>query len=149
MDDGLDYEVSTKVRFLLNYDGAEEFNTLLLPDVQEAFVNHVKEVYERNDTLREYISGDLNFRFDGRRVDLEYVFSCCDENEAEAESFSEYCVREVQRDLEEVGCRLTHIACSADEADMAWLEELEDAIFGPRGAADDEHLQPEFGGMIM
>lgn len=81
MDDGLDYEVSTKVRFLLNYDGAEEFNTLLLPDVQEAFVNHVKEVYERNDTLREYISGDLNFRFDGRRVDLEYVFSCCDENE--------------------------------------------------------------------
>lgn len=38
MDDGLDYEVSTKVRFLLNYDGAEEFNTLLLPDVQEAFV---------------------------------------------------------------------------------------------------------------
>ena len=46
---------------------------LLLPDVQKQFVQHVKEVYEKDNTLGSgYVSSDLNFRFDGRMVHLEY-----------------------------------------------------------------------------
>ena len=102
MDDGMDYDVQTKVRFRLDFDGSGEFNTLLLPDVQKQFVQHVKEVYQRDDTLGNgYISSDLNFQFDGRTVRLEYTFTCHDENKAEAESFSAYCVRCVQKELDE------------------------------------------------
>ena len=80
MDDGMDYNVQTKVKFRLDFDGSGEFNTLLLPDVQKQFVQHVKEVYEQDDTLGNgYVSSDLNFRFDGRMVQLEYTFSCHDE----------------------------------------------------------------------
>ena len=102
MDDGMDYDVQTKVRFRLDFDGSGEFNMLLLPDVQKQFVQHVKEVYEQDNTLGSgYISSDLNFQFDGRTVRLEYTFTCHDENKAEAESFSAYCVRCVQKELEE------------------------------------------------
>ena len=87
MDDGMDYDVQTKVSFRLDFDGSGEFNMLLLPDVQKLFVQHVKEVYEKDNTLGSgYVSSDLNFRFDGRMVHLEYTFHCHDENEAEAVS---------------------------------------------------------------
>lgn len=139
MDDGMDYEVQTKVTFRLDFGGSGEFNTLLLPDIQKQFVQHVKEVYERDDTLgNSFISSDLNFHFDGRNVQLEYTFSCCDENEAEAESFSAYCVRCVQKKLEAFGCKVKKIDCKAEEVDMAWLDQLEDAIFGPRDSAQKQ-----------
>ncbi len=136
MDDGMDYEVQTKVTFRLDFDGSGEFNTLLLPDIQKQFVQHVKEVYQQDDTLGSgYISSDLNFRFDDRKVQLEYTFSCHDENEAEAESFSKYCVQCVKEELEFFGCKIRKIDCKAEEADMSWLDALEDQIFGPREAA--------------
>ncbi len=135
MDDGLDYEVHTKIRFWLDFTGDGEFNSLLLPDVQQSFVSHVKELYEQDAVLGSYISSDLHFHFDGRWVDLEYTFSCHDENEAEAESFSEYSVRQIQEGLEKFGCKLTRVTCSAEEADMTWYEQLEDAIFGTREAS--------------
>ena len=98
VDDGMDYDVQTKVSFRLDFDGSGEFNMLLLPDIQKQFVQHVKKVYEKDDTLGSgYVSSDLNFHFDGRMVQLEYTFSCHDENKAEAESFSDYCVRGVQK----------------------------------------------------
>ncbi len=75
MDEGMDYEVLTKINFLLTFDGSGEFNILLLPDVQKQFAQHVQKVFEQDDTLSTYISGDLNFRFDGRTVKLEYTFS--------------------------------------------------------------------------
>lgn len=139
MDDGMDYDVQTKISFQLDFDGSGEFNMLLLPDVQKQFAQHVKEVYEQDDTLGSgYISSDLNFQFDGRMVQLEYTFSCHDENEAEAESFSAYCVREVQKELEGFGCKIRKIDCKAGEADMSWLDQLEDVVFGPRGASKAE-----------
>ena len=139
MDDGMDYDVQTKVRFRLDFDGSGEFNTLLLPEVQKQFVQHVKKVYEKDDTLGNgYISSDLNFQFDGRTVKLEYTFTCHDENKAEAESFSAYCVRCVQKELEEFGCKVQKIDCKAEEADMSWLDQLEDAIFGPRKGAQKQ-----------
>ena len=136
MDDGMDYNVQTKVTFRLDFDGSGDFNMLLLPDIQKQFAQHVKEVYEHDDTLGSgYISSDLDFHFDGRTVQLQYTFSCHDENEAEAESFSDYCVRCVQEKLEEFGCKIRKIDCKAEEADMEWLDRLEDAIFGPRETA--------------
>ena len=134
MEDGKDYDVQTKVTFRLDFDGSGEFNTLLLPDVQKKFAQHVKEVFGR-DEMEGYISSDLDFHFDGRTVRLEYTFSCHDENAAEAESFSTYCVQCVQKELEEFGCKVGKIRCRAEEADMTWLDRLEDAVFGPREAA--------------
>ena len=133
MDDGMDYDVQTTVNFRLDFDGSGEFNVLLLPDIQKQFTQHVKEVYERDDTLGSgYVSSNLNFHFDGRMVQLEYTFSCHDENAAEAESFSAYCVRCIQEKLEGFGCKIRKIDCKAEEADMSWLDQLEDKIFGPR-----------------
>ena len=139
VDDGMDYDVQTKVSFRLDFDGSGEFNMLLLPDIQKQFVQHVKKVYEKDDTLGSgYVSSDLNFHFDGRMVQLEYTFSCHDENEAEAESFSDYCVRGVQKELEGFGCKIRKIDCKAGEADMSWLDALENAIFGPRDSAQKQ-----------
>ena len=141
VDDGMDYDVQTKVSFRLDFDGSGEFNMLLLPDIQKQFVQHVKKVYEKDDTLGSgYISSDLNFHFDGRMVQLEYTFSCHDENEAEAESFSDYCVRGVQKELEGFGCKIRKIDCKAEEADMSWYEAFEDAVFGPRDSAQKQPL---------
>ena len=116
MDTSADYAVRTKVTFLLNFDGSGEVNILALPDVQRAFAD-----------------GDLTFQFDGRRAEVEYTFSCYDESQEEAESFSEYCVKSVREDLEAFGCKLGQIHCAADEKDMTWLDQLEDAVFGPKG----------------
>ena len=144
MDDGMDYDVQTKVTFRLDFDSSGEFNTLLLPDVQKQFAQHVKKVYEQDDTLGNgYISSDLDFHFDGRTVQLEYTFSCHDENEAEAESFSDYCVRCVQKELEAFGCKVRKIDCKAEEADMTWLDQLEDAIFGPKQTTPDKSQSPQ------
>ena len=135
MDDGMDYDVQTKVKFRINYDSAGEFNALLIPDIQKQFAQHVKEVFEQDATLGGgYVSSNLNFHFDGRTAQLEYTFSCHDENEAEAESFSKYCVRGVQEELEEFGCKIRKIECKAEEADTSWLDRLEDAVFGPKEA---------------
>ena len=136
-----DYSVKTKVSFQLTFDD-HKFNVLLLKDVQKAFAQHVKEVYERDDTLREYIDGDLNFHFDNRTVQLEYNFACCDESKAEAESFSEYCVRCVKKELEEFGCQVKRVTCRAEERDMSWLDALEDKIFGPRTPAPKPEQRP-------
>ena len=132
MDDGMDYEVLTKVSFRLDFDGNGEMNLLLMPEIRQVFANHVKEVFERDETLRDYVSGDLNFRVSGSMVFLEYTFSCCDENEAEAESYSEYCIREVQKELESYGCRMIRVQCGATEADITWWDQFEDAVLGPR-----------------
>lgn len=78
------------------------------------------------------ISGDLDFTFTGYKVNLEYVFTCHDENEAEAESFSEYCLNYVRDEFEKLGYCIEKISCEVQEADMDWLDKMEDAIFGPR-----------------
>ncbi len=135
MDDGMDYDVQTTVNFRLDFDGSGEFNVLLLPDIQKQFTQHVKKVYERDDTLGSgYVSSNLNFHFDGRMVQLEYTFSCHDENAAEAESFSAYCVRCIQEKLEGFGCKIRKIDCKAEEADMSWLDQLEDKNIRPQAA---------------
>ena len=131
MDTGTDYDVRTKVSFKLDFDGGGELNLLALPDVQRAFAGHVQNVFQQDDTLGSHIRGDLTFRCDGRHVDLEYTFTCHDESREEAESFSDYCVKSVRKDLESFGCKLLQTRCTAEEADMTWLDQMEDAVFGP------------------
>lgn len=131
MDTGTDYDVRTRVSFKLDFDGGGELNLLALPDVQRAFAGHVQNVFQQDDTLGSYVQGDLTFQFNGRHVDLEYTFSCHDESKEEAESFSDYCVKSVRKDLESFGCKLLQTRCTAEEADMTWLDRLEDAVFGP------------------
>ena len=60
---------------------------------------------------------------------MEYEFSCYDDNEQEAEGFSNYCVKEVQSGLEELGYRMESISSKAEEMDMGWLDELESMVF--------------------
>ena len=145
MDDGKDYDVQTKVSFRLDFDGSGEFNMLLLPDIQKQFAQRVTAVYERDDVLGGgYIASDLNFRFDGRMVQLKYTFCCHDENEAEAESFSAFCVRGIRKQLEELGCRVEKIDCKAVEADtleadMLWLEQLDEVVFVFKSNAQKQH----------
>ena len=134
MDTGTDYDVRTRVSFKLDFDGSGELNLLALPDVQRAFAGHVQNVFQQDDTLGSYVQGDLTFQFDGRRVDLEYTFTCHDESKEEAESFSDYCVKSVRKDLESFGCNLMGIHCTAEEADMTWLDRLEDAVFSKTGS---------------
>ena len=111
----MDYDVQTKVSFLLTFNSTE-FNSLILRDVQNAFAAHVKAVFEEDETLREYVSGDLDFWCQGHKVDLHYKFECHDESKTEAESFSRYCVNEARKKLEVFGCRITGIECKAEEA---------------------------------
>lgn len=127
MEDGMDFDVLTMVGFRLGFDGGGEMNPLSLPKIQQGFVNHVKEVFKQNNTLWDNISGNLHFQFDGTHVTLEYMFCCHDEDAAEAESFSAYCVREVQKELEAFGCKIGSTFCEAAEADTTWRNQLEDA----------------------
>lgn len=130
MDTSIDYDVRTVVSFKLDFDGSGEMNLLALPVAQQTFAEHVRDIFKQDDTLRSYVHGDLTFRFNGRRGELEYTFSCHDDSEEEAESFSDYCVKSVRKDLEALGCRISRVRCTAEEADMTWLDQLEDAIFG-------------------
>lgn len=110
-----DYSVDTKVSFLLTFN-SPEFNPLIMRDVQNAFAAHVKSVFEKDETLREYVCGDLDFWCQGHNVELHYKFECHDESRAEAESFSRYCVNGVRQKLEAFGCRIAGIECRAEEA---------------------------------
>ena len=40
----------------------------------------------------------------------------------------------VKKELESFGCKIRKIDCKAEEADMSWLDALEDQIFGPRSS---------------
>ncbi len=55
-------------------------------------------------------------------------------NEAEAESFSRFCVEDIRHELEEKGYRIKKNNCTAEDMDMdmEWLDRPEDLVF-PRG----------------
>ena len=130
MDDEMrDYSVDTKVAFRLTVDSPES-NSLMLDSVRQSFAGYVRDVYNSDEDLASHVAGNLDFRFRGRDGDFQYTFTCHDENKAEAEGFSKFCVRGVQRKLEAFGCKIKGISCTAEEMSMDWLDELEDAIFG-------------------
>ena len=124
-----DYEVKTSISLDTGFDDREN-NRLMFEDRKRGIIKDIKSVFESDKTLTEYIAGDLDFQFDGYKVKVEYIFTCNDENEAEAESFSNYCVNGIQNKLEELGYGIKQVTCKASEMDMEWLNRLEGMWFG-------------------
>lgn len=126
----MDYNVKTRILLDTNFN-AGEFNDLMYESTKPHIIEDIKSVIEEDPTLPQYIDGDLTFRFlSNYKVLLKYQFSCNDENEAEAESFSKSCVEDIRMELEEKGYHIERISCTAEEMDMEWLDRLEDMIFG-------------------
>ncbi|CAK7088833.1 MAG: hypothetical protein ENTB_04563 [Enterocloster aldenensis] len=124
-----DYEVNTAVLFNTGFDD-RECNFLMFENRKERIVNDIKEAIEEDKMLSQYISSILNFTFTGYKVKVEYTFTCHDENEAEAESFSNYCLQTIRERLQEQGYTMEKVTCTASEMDMGWLDRLEEMWFG-------------------
>lgn len=124
-----DYEVNTAVLFHTGFaDG--ECNRLMFEGMKEKIVNDIRSEFEKDSTLSQNITSNLDFTFSGYKVKVEYTFSCHDENEAEAESFSNYCLQNIREGLQEKGYTMEKVTCEAGEMDMAWLDRLETMWFG-------------------
>ena len=125
----MDYNVKTRILLNTNFN-TSEFNDLMYENVKPGIIEDIKSVIEEDPTLCGYIDGDLTFRFlPDYKVLLKYDFNCNDENKAEAESFSRYCVDDIRRELDVKGYRIVRSKCRAEEMDMEWMEKLEDMIF--------------------
>lgn len=124
-----DYEVNTSVLFNTGFDN-RECNDLMFDSMKDKIVKDITKAFEEDQILSEYISSDLKFTFSGYKVNVEYTFSCHDENEAEAESFSEYALKNIQGRLQENGYTIEKVTCVANEMDMEWLDRLEGMWFG-------------------
>lgn len=128
----MDYNVKTRILLDEFYTG--EFNDLMYESTKPHIIEDIKSVIEEDPTLPQYIDGDLPFRFlPDYKVLLKYQFSCNDESESEAESFSKSCVENIRMELEEKRYRIERISCTAEEMDMEWLDRLEDAPRPPSG----------------
>ena len=124
-----DYTVNTAITFHTGFDDREN-NCLMYEGMKEKIKNDIQTAFLKDESLKGYITSDLTLRFlDGYRVRVEYEFSCYDENEQEAEGFSNYCVKGVQSSLEELGYRMECVSSKAEEMDMGWLDELESMVF--------------------
>ena len=124
-----DYTVNTAITFHTGFDD-RECNCLMYEGMKEKIKNDIQTAFLNDESLKGYITSDLTLRFlDGYKVRVEYEFSCYDENEQEAEGFSNYCVKGVQSRLEELGYRMESISSKAEEMDMGWLDELESMVF--------------------
>ena len=115
----------------INNDGDEIIRAkLICLEVPDEPVNDIRSAFEKDSTLSQNITSNLDFTFSGYKVKVEYTFSCHDENEAEAESFSNYCLQNIREGLQEKGYTMEKVTCEAGEMDMAWLDRLETMWFG-------------------
>lgn len=124
-----DYEVKTAILIDIGFDD-RECNCLMFEGMKENIIKEIRSVFEGETSLSEYITSDLHLQFIGYNIVVKYTFSCHDENEKEAESFSNYSTRGVQEKLEELGYSIKQISCKAGEMDMGWLDKLEQIWFG-------------------
>ena len=112
-----DYEVNTAVLFHTGFaDG--ECNRLMFEGMKEKIVNDIRSAFEKDSTLSQNITSNLDFTFSGYKVKVEYTFSCHDENEAEAESFSNYCLQNIREGLQEKGYTMEKVTCEASKMDI-------------------------------
>ena len=126
----MDYNVKTKVLLEIDFN-TEEFNVLMYESAKPYIIDDIKSIIKEDTILSRYIDGDLTFCFESHyKILLKYCFSCNDENETEAESFSRSCVEDIRSRLEDKGITIKKISCKAEEMDMGWLDCLEDNIFG-------------------
>lgn len=124
-----DYTVNTAIILHTGFDD-KECNCLMYDGMKEKIVTDIQSVFQSDERLKGYITSDLTVHFlDGYKVRVEYEFSCYDENEREAEGYSNYCAARIQSRLEELGYRMESISSKAEEMDMGWLNELETMLF--------------------
>ena len=78
--------------------------------------------FNKDKTLSDRLVGDLDFSFQGSRVNVLYSFAKQDRDAASAESFTEQGVRKVQDQLDGYGCKIVDIDCFAEELeeDLSW-----------------------------
>ena len=125
----MDYKVKMKVMLDTNFNTGE-FNELMYDSSKQHFIEDIKSILEEDEALSQYIDGDVTFCFlPHYKILLEYCFSCNEENEAEAESFSKSFVEDIRERLGDKGFTIEKISCKAEEMDMGWLDDLEDKIF--------------------
>lgn len=106
---------------------------------QDAFISHVKGIFNNDEALSERTVGDLYFTFQGLYAEVGYTFAKRDKDAASAELFSKLCVLNVRDQLEGYGCRIEKIECFA--------EELEDEQDRARGhGAQKKHPEKSKGG---
>jgi hypothetical protein len=123
-DKMLDYEVITTVELSAETRG-KELNHLLLACQKQQIINDIMSVFQNDETLSGHISSEVDIQFISmEKIELEYMFDCHDEGEDEAEQFSAYCVRAVQKELREKGYQIENIHCMANETDMYWGKEI-------------------------
>jgi hypothetical protein len=120
--------VNTAVLFHTGFNDGE-CNRLMLEGMKEKIVEDIRSAFEKDRTLSKNITSNLDFTFSGYKVKVEYAFSCYDENEAEAESFSNYCLQNIRQGLEEQGYTMEKVTCEASEMDMTWLDRMEEIWF--------------------
>ena len=124
-----DYEVKTALLMDTGFDD-RECNCLMFDGRKREIAEEIQAVFESDKSLMDYITSDLDIQFIDYKVRVGYTFSCNDENEQEAESFSEYYTRGIQEKLKELGYEVKRITCVASEMDMGWLDRLEQIWFG-------------------
>lgn len=84
---------------------------------KDGVVQRVTEIFSGDKELSDRTVGCLNFEFGDACVKIQYTFAKRDSGKTKAERFSEQCVRNVQKKLEESGCKVTGIVCYAEELD--------------------------------
>lgn len=124
-----DYEVKTALFIDTGFDD-RECNHLMFDERKSTIAKEIQAVFESDESLTGYITSDLDIQFIGYKARVGYTFSCNDENEQEAESFSDYSTRGIQEKLKELGYEVKRITCVASEMDMGWLDRLEQMWFG-------------------
>ena len=75
-----DYEVNTAVLFHTGFSDGE-CNRLMFEVMKEKIVEDIRSAFEKDGTLSQNITSNLDFTFSGYKVNVEYTFSCHDENE--------------------------------------------------------------------
>ena len=110
-----DFAVACQLSFRFAYDGQEP------TALRDVFTNHVNGIFNRDKNLSERTVGDLDFTFQGRCAEVCYTFARQDKDAASAEAFSEQCVRDVQGQLEEFGCKIEKIECFAEELEPDYV----------------------------
>ena len=112
-----DYEVNTAVLFHTGFSDGE-CNRLMFEGMKEKIVEDIRSAFEKDGTLSQNITSNLDFTFSGYKVNVEYTLSCHDENEAEAESFFNYCLQKIRQELEEQGYTMEKVTCESTGLDV-------------------------------
>lgn len=126
----MEYRIKTRVLLDTHFND-NDFNELMWDAAKPLMIENIKSVFEKDRILSEYIDDTISFEFYPHwRLLLRFRFNCNDENEAEAESFLRSCLEDIRTPLADKGYHIWKINCKVEEANLEWLDKLEDMVFG-------------------